>query len=117
MLKKTIEMTGIGGVFVQEKFVWFVLIVVVVLSFVSALHDKRFSKIVTSELSSLKCSISLLHSFTKASAWNDWEVMSIFQYFLCFFWYWIYSCCFFYYFFFCSHILQIFHLFPFSNMK
>ena len=40
----------------------------------SALNDKRFNKVSLKELAYLKCSISLLHSFTKANEWNDWDV-------------------------------------------
>eukprot|EP01084_Bolivina_argentea_P000876 1606_1 len=43
-------------------------------SIMSALNDKRFDPIPVKEISYLKCSISLLHSFTRAKSWDDWEL-------------------------------------------
>ncbi|KAL3153658.1 hypothetical protein ABBQ32_013259 [Trebouxia sp. C0010 RCD-2024] len=40
----------------------------------SALQDKRFSPISHEELPHLSCTVSLLHSFEKASNWQDWEI-------------------------------------------
>ena len=40
----------------------------------SALHDKRFPPIKESELPQLSCTVSLLHSFEKASNWQEWEI-------------------------------------------
>ena len=40
----------------------------------SAVSDKRFSPISAEELSSLKVQISLLHSFTRAKSWDDWDL-------------------------------------------
>jgi len=40
----------------------------------SGLHDKRFQKVTIDEMMTLKCSISLLHSFTKAKTWDDWNI-------------------------------------------
>lgn len=39
---------------------------------IAALEDTRFEPIRQSEMPNLKCTVSLLHSFEKASAWNDW---------------------------------------------
>lgn len=40
----------------------------------SALRDRRFSPIAEDELSNLRCTVSFLHSFEKASNWQDWEI-------------------------------------------
>eukprot|EP00903_Cladosiphon_okamuranus_P009559 g9101.t1 len=40
----------------------------------SALHDRRFSPIEASELSSLDVSVSLLVKYEQARHWEDWEV-------------------------------------------
>ena len=40
----------------------------------SALHDRRFSPIDASELSSLDVSVSLLVKYEQARHWEDWEV-------------------------------------------
>lgn len=47
-----------------------------VLFFNSAMKDSRFLPIEINELPSLRCSISLLHSFTPADSWDDWTVGS-----------------------------------------
>lgn len=40
----------------------------------SAFRDRRFNPVERSELPLLHCSVSLLHSFERAPAWNAWEV-------------------------------------------
>lgn len=40
----------------------------------AALDDRRFPPITARELSHLECSVSLLHAFEEAQAWDDWEV-------------------------------------------
>ena len=40
----------------------------------SALRDKRFSPILEEELRSLSCTVSFLHSFERASHWQDWQI-------------------------------------------
>ena len=40
----------------------------------SALRDKRFSPILEEEMRNLSCTVSFLHSFEKASHWQDWEI-------------------------------------------
>lgn len=40
----------------------------------SALRDRRFPPVEKRELPHLQCSVSLLHSFERAAAWDDWTV-------------------------------------------
>eukprot|EP00884_Botryococcus_braunii_P009353 jgi/Botrbrau1/18419/Bobra.0072s0011.2 len=40
----------------------------------SALRDRRFEPVTQDEISSLTCTVSLLHSFEQASSWTDWTV-------------------------------------------
>ncbi|EPY25658.1 ammecr1 [Strigomonas culicis] len=40
----------------------------------AAFDDHRFSPIAEKELPSLECCVSLLHSFEKGNAWDDWVV-------------------------------------------
>ena len=40
----------------------------------AAFNDRRFNPVRESDLKDLKCTVSLLHSFEKTAAWNDWEV-------------------------------------------
>lgn len=40
----------------------------------SALRDRRFPPIAAKELASLRCTVSLLCAFEKASDWTDWAV-------------------------------------------
>lgn len=40
----------------------------------SALRDRRFPPVDKRELPHLQCSVSLLHSFERAAAWDDWTV-------------------------------------------
>ncbi|KAK9806209.1 hypothetical protein WJX72_005462 [[Myrmecia] bisecta] len=39
----------------------------------SALRDRRFSPVTLKELASLHCTVSLLHNFTEAASWQDWQ--------------------------------------------
>ncbi|KAK2955816.1 AmmeMemoRadiSam system protein A [Blattamonas nauphoetae] len=43
-------------------------------SLISALQDSRFRPVVANEIPELSVDISLLHSFEKASKWNDWQI-------------------------------------------
>ena len=69
--KKYDELRGCLGTFSQELPIGVGL---KKYSIMSALNDKRFDPISISEIGLLKCSISLLHSFTRASSWDDWEL-------------------------------------------
>merc|ERR1711933_376542 len=69
--KKYDELRGCLGTFSQELPIGIGL---KKYSIMSALNDKRFDPISISEIGSLKCSISLLHSFNRAKSWNDWEL-------------------------------------------
>mmetsp|Transcript_1195 Transcript_1195/g.3570 ORF Transcript_1195/g.3570 Transcript_1195/m.3570 type:complete len:269 (-) Transcript_1195:118-924(-) len=40
----------------------------------AALRDPRFPPITQGELTSLRCTVSLLHGFESASGWRDWQV-------------------------------------------
>ena len=40
----------------------------------SSQHDTRFNPVKASEVSGLKCTVSLLHSFEDAADWKDWHV-------------------------------------------
>lgn len=40
----------------------------------AAFNDRRFNPLKESELMNLKCTVSVLHSFEKTKAWNDWEI-------------------------------------------
>lgn len=40
----------------------------------SALRDRRFDPVTMLELPHLHCTVSLLHSFEEAAAWDDWKV-------------------------------------------
>lgn len=40
----------------------------------AAFRDSRFDPLTAAELPSLTCSVSLLHSFERCEAWNDWEL-------------------------------------------
>lgn len=42
--------------------------------FHSALRDRRFDPITLAEVPSLRCTVSLLHSFEPGASWDDWEV-------------------------------------------
>jgi len=69
--KKYDELRGCLGTFSQELPIGVGL---KKYSIMSALNDKRFDPISVSEIGLLKCSISLLHSFTRAKTWDDWEL-------------------------------------------
>eukprot|EP00484_Ammonia_sp_Unknown_P014087 CAMPEP_0197079464 /NCGR_PEP_ID=MMETSP1384-20130603/213639_1 /TAXON_ID=29189 /ORGANISM="Ammonia sp." /LENGTH=895 /DNA_ID=CAMNT_0042518341 /DNA_START=123 /DNA_END=2810 /DNA_ORIENTATION=+ len=69
--KKYDELRGCLGTFSQELPIGIGLKKYCIMS---ALNDKRFDPISVSEISYLKCSISLLHSFTRAKSWDDWEL-------------------------------------------
>ena len=69
--KKYDELRGCLGTFSQELPIGVGL---KKYSIMSALNDKRFDPITISEIGLLKCSISLLHSFTRAKTWDDWEL-------------------------------------------
>ena len=40
----------------------------------SALRDRRFPAIQRKEVTSLQCTVSLLHSFESAVDWQDWDI-------------------------------------------
>ena len=40
----------------------------------SALRDRRFAPITLQELAELQCTVSLLHSFERAAAWDAWQI-------------------------------------------
>lgn len=69
--KKYDELRGCLGTFSQELPISVGLKKYAVMS---AFNDKRFDPINVSEIGYLKCSISLLHSFTRAKTWDDWEL-------------------------------------------
>eukprot|EP00485_Elphidium_margaritaceum_P018710 CAMPEP_0202728924 /NCGR_PEP_ID=MMETSP1385-20130828/185870_1 /ASSEMBLY_ACC=CAM_ASM_000861 /TAXON_ID=933848 /ORGANISM="Elphidium margaritaceum" /LENGTH=857 /DNA_ID=CAMNT_0049395177 /DNA_START=389 /DNA_END=2962 /DNA_ORIENTATION=- len=69
--KKYDELRGCLGTFSQELPI---RIGLKKYSVMSAMNDKRFEPITIAELYQLTCSISLLHSFTRATKWDDWEL-------------------------------------------
>jgi uncharacterized protein (TIGR00296 family) len=40
----------------------------------AALGDRRFTPVALAELPSLRCTVSLLHSFEQAGSWDDWQL-------------------------------------------
>jgi AMME syndrome candidate gene 1 protein len=44
------------------------------LALAAAFEDSRFPKVKASELPTLRCCFSLLHTFEPCSTWNDWEI-------------------------------------------
>merc|ERR1712087_124703 len=69
--RKQDELRGCLGTFSQELPIGVGLRKYAIMS---AVNDKRFEPMSIDEIPSLKCSISLLHSFVSAKAWNDWEI-------------------------------------------
>ena len=65
------ELRGCLGTFSQELPIGLGLKKYAIMS---AVNDKRFEPMSIAEIPSLKCSISLLHSFVAAKAWNDWDI-------------------------------------------